>query len=167
MTKLIDQVRKHVEEVGDCWEWTGALQPCGSTPTINYNGRAGAVRRFLAIEAGMAVKGKVVTSKCGNPLCVCPEHVQVVTRRTLQQRIAKERRYQTNPVRLKKLSERARANSKLNLELVQQIREAEGKQRDIAKRFGISQPTVSVIKRGVTWRDYTNPFAQLIGGLNK
>lgn len=167
MTKLIEKVRKHIEEVGDCWEWYGALQTCGATPTIRYQGKTGAVRRMLAIEAGMAVEGKVVTSRCGNELCVCPDHLAVVTRKVLQKRITKKTRHQSNLVRMQKLAESARAHSNLNLELVQQIRDAEGSQRDIAKRFGISQATVSVIKRGLTWRDYSNPFAQLIGAVNK
>lgn len=166
-TRLIERVRARVEEIGDCWEWTGALQVCGSTPTMRHDGRAGAVRRFLAVEMGMNVTNKLATAKCDNPLCVCPDHIIVVSRKQLQQRLAKATRYQTNPLRMKRLSDKARAHSKLNPEIVQQIRDAEGKQRDIARAFGISQAAVSQIKRGRTWRDYTNPFAQLIGGLTK
>lgn len=38
---------------------------------------------------------------------------------------------------------------KVTLEMAEQIRLSEGRQVDIAKQFGISQPTVSAIKRGV------------------
>lgn len=42
--------------------------------------------------------------------------------------------------------------SKLTIELVDAIRSATGKQRDIARRFGISQSRVSAIKLGQSWR---------------
>jgi predicted XRE-type DNA-binding protein len=66
-----------------------------------------------------------------------------------------------------KISSVARQHAKLNEQLAEEIRQADGTQREIAKRFGVSQATVSVIKRGKTWRDYNNPFAQLIGATNK
>ncbi len=156
-----------VIEVGECWEWQGALQTNAPVPTMNFNGKVGPVRRHIAEHLGLPIEGKLATCNCGNALCVNPDHVVLVTRRKLQQRIAKEIRHAVNPVRMKRLADRARAHSKLTPEQVQAIREASGKQRDIAALFGVSQATVSSIKRGRTWRDYSNPFAQLIGGLTK
>jgi hypothetical protein len=167
MKELIERVRKHIEEIGDCWEWQGAMQSSAPTPMINYKRRCKPVRRVLAEAMGKPIQGKFVTCKCRNELCVNPDHLLVVTRKRLQEMLAKERNYQVNPVRMKKLADKARRNSKLTVELAAEIREAEGTQRAIAARYGITQATVSVIKRGKTWRDYSNPFAQLIGGLNK
>ena len=167
MTRLLERVKNKVVEVGDCWEWQGAMQTTSPVPTMNFEGKVKPVRRHLAEAMGLPVQGKLATYRCGNPLCVHPDHLMVITRKKLQQRIAKEFKHHTNPLRLKKLSDKARARSKLNMELAQAIRDAEGTQRDIAARFGITQATVSVIKRGVTWRDYTNPFTQLLGGLAK
>ena len=127
-------------------------------------GKVKPVRRHIAEAMGLPVQGKLATYRCGNPLCVHPDHLMVITRKKLQQRIAKEQSHQMNPLRRKKISDRARIHAKLTLEQAQAIRDAEGTQREIAKLFGITQATVSVIKRGVTWRDYTNPFTQLIGG---
>lgn len=167
MKELIERVRKHIEEIGDCWEWQGAMQSSAPTPMINYQRRCQPVRRLLAKEMGKVIDGKFVTCKCRNELCVNPDHLLVVTRKRLQELVSKERNYQISPVRMKKLADKARLHSKLTVELAAEVREAEGKQRDIAARYGISQATVSVIKRGKTWRDYSNPFAQLIGGLSK
>lgn len=165
MNKLLARIRKMVVEIGDCWEWQGALQHKSPVPTMNYGGSVKPVRRHIAEASGAVLAGKLATYSCGNQLCVNPDHVIVVTRRRLQQRTAKELKPQSNPMRIKKLSDIARARGKLTPELAQAIRDAEGTQRDIAARFGISQATVSVIKRGKTWRDYTNPFTQLIGKL--
>lgn len=167
MDELIERVRRHIDEVGDCWEWNGATQSNSPTPAINWKRKVQPVRRLLASELGKQITGKFVTCKCRNELCVNPDHLLVVTRKRLQEMVSKERNYQVSPVRMKKLADKARRNSKLTVELAAEIREAEGTQRQIAARFGISQATVSVIKRGKTWRDYSNPFAQLIGGLNK
>lgn len=163
MEDLIERIRKRIEEVGDCWEWTGALQPNAPTPVMRYHQRTSQVRRFIAEAQGKNLKGKLATCKCRNELCVNPEHVVVITRKRLQELLAKERQYQTNPVRMKKLAEKARAKSKLNQHLVEEIRSAEGSQREIALRYGITQAAVSSIKRGRTWKDYSNPFAGLFG----
>ena len=167
MDELIERVRRHIDEVGDCWEWNGAKQFNAPTPMINWKRKAQPVRRLLASEMGKQITGKFVTCKCRNELCVNPDHLLIVTRKRLQEMLAKERNYQVNPVRMKKLADKARLTSKLTAELAAEIREAEGTQRAIAARYGVTQSTVSVIKRGKTWRDYSNPFAQLIGGLNK
>jgi hypothetical protein len=164
--QLIERLRKHSEEVGECWEWHGATQTQAPTPMMRFNERSIPVRRAIAIARGMQIEGKLATHKCGNPLCVNPDHVTLVTRRKLQQRNALTIRYQTNPVRMQKLAQKARSKAKLTMELAEQIRQAEGTQREIAAAYGITQATVSVIKRGKTWRDYTNPWAGLIGGRN-
>jgi hypothetical protein len=167
VTPLQEFVKNRCIETEGCWEWAGAVQPHGSTPTMRHNGRVAGVRRFLAIDMGKEVKGKVVTHKCGNPACVNPEHLAVITRGKLQKRIAGERNYKTNPLRQKKIADKARENSKLNLSIVEQIRAADGSQRKIAAEYGITQATVSCIKSGRTWRDYSNPFAALVGALTR
>lgn len=163
MDDLIERIRRRIEEVGDCWEWTGALQPNAPTPVMRYGHRTSQVRRFIAQAQGKSLDGKVATCKCRNELCVNPEHVIVVTRKRLQELLAKEHKHQANPVRMKKLADKARLKSKLNPEQVEEIRNADGSQRSIARRYGITQAAVSSIKRGRTWKDYSNPFAGLFG----
>lgn len=165
MKELIERVRKRIDEVGDCWEWNGSMQSNSITPQMHYKNRVLPVRRILAAEMGLKIEGMLVTCKCRNELCVNPDHLMVVTRQKLSLMVAKRRNYNINPVTLKKLSDSSRRYAKLTPELAAEIREAEGVHRDIAARYGVSQPTVSSIKRGATWRDYTNPFSQLFKGL--
>lgn len=167
MEELIERIRRRIEEVGDCWEWQGALQPKAPTPVMRFKQRTSQVRRFIAEHQGKSLKGKLATCKCRNELCVNPDHVVVVTRKKLQEMVSQERQYTSNPVRMKKLAEKARAKSKLTPELVEEIRSADGPQRAIAMRYGITQAAVSSIKRGRTWKDYSNPFAGLFQGLLK
>lgn len=167
MMKLIERIKRLVIEVGDCWEWQGALQSRAPTPAMNFNGKVKGVRRHIAEQRGVNLEGKLATHSCGNELCVNPDHVIVVTRKRLQTRLAKEMKHQTNALRRKKLSDKARLYSKITAEIAEEIRNSDENQRVIAVRYGISQATVSSIKTGKTWRDYSNPFVQLIPGRTK
>lgn len=164
---IIDIIKERTIEVGDCWEWQGALQACGTTPTIRHKKRTMSVRRLIMEVQGYSLESKVATCTCANHLCVNPEHIEVITRKKLTKRVASQIRRSVNVIRMAKISTIARQHAKLNEQLAEEIRQAEGTQREIAKRFNVSQATVSVIKRGLTWRDYNNPFAQLIGSTNK
>ncbi len=167
MTPLQKHVKSKCEESGQCWDWNGAVQTHGQTPTMRHNGVVGSVRRFLAMDLGKSVEGKVVTQKCGNPMCVAPDHIAVMPRGELQRRISKTMNYKINTVRMKKISDKSRETSKLNEELVEQIRQSNQTQRIIAKAYGVTQATISCIKTGRTWRDYKNPFAAIVGALKR
>ena len=162
MNELIARIYKHVEEEGECWNWTGALQTCGTTPVMRWQGKVQSVRRAILLEHGPNQPHLLATYSCGNPMCVHPEHTMWAIRRTVQRRTTAEQGHQNNLVRCKKLADKARAKGKLTLELATAVREAEGVQHEIAARFGISQATVSAIKTGKTWRTYgASPFAGL------
>lgn len=165
MSRLIDTIKKHVVEEGDCWNWTGALQSPGVTPTMRWNGKVGSVRRFILLERdGKTPNAQphLATYSCSNPMCVHPEHTTWALRRTVQRRTTREQRHQSDIVRCKKLADKARTRAKLTPELAAAVREAEGVQHEIAVRFGISQATVSAIKTGRTWRTYgATPFSGL------
>jgi hypothetical protein len=159
---LIERVTTHVIEDGECWNWTGALQSCGSTPTMRWQDKIQAVRRLILLERGHAPNKMVATYTCGNSACVHPDHVAWAKRQVVQRRTTLEQGHQHDMLRRKKLADNARQRGKLTLELAEQVRQAEGNQYEIAARFGVSQATVSSIKLGKTWRTYgANPFAGL------
>ena len=159
---LIDTIKKHIVEDGECWNWVGALQACGATPTMRWNGKIGSVRRFLMLERGVNQPAMVATYRCGNEKCVHPEHATWAVRRTVQRRTVAETGYHIDVVRCKKLADSARKNAKLTMDVADQVRGAEGPQHEIAKRFGISQATVSRLKRNTIWKTYGgNPLAGL------
>lgn len=164
MTELTTRILKHVVEDGDCWNWTGALLNGKPAPIMRWNGAIGGVRRFILLDRRVVrpTKGAwVATYTCGNPLCVSPEHTAWALRRTVQQRSVDTLQYHQDVIRRKNLSDKARARGKLTMEEALAVRNAEGTQRVIAAQFGVSQATVSAIKRGDTWRSYSNPFAGL------
>lgn len=164
MTWLVEYLQARSDEVGDCWEWNRAVQGKGQIPVMRYQGRAQQVRRVIAVETGMWLQGRLATCRCANMRCVNPEHVTTVTRQQLQKRTAKATGMHMSPARCRKLAQSARRTGKLTEAQVAEIRAIEGvTQRDIAKMYGITQPTVSAIRRGVKWKDYSNPWLQLMG----
>jgi hypothetical protein len=162
MQHLLARIQSRTEEVGDCWEWQGALQAYSRVPVMSHKGKHQCVRRWVAQAVGHDVEGKVVTYRCGNNLCVNPEHLQLMTKSALHQRVSRQQVHKINMANRIRIAEARRANAKLTPEQVQAIRDDPRLQREIAKDYGITQPTVSSIKRGEIWRDYTNPFIQLI-----
>lgn len=161
MNDLLARVQARCIEVGDCWEWQGATNSC-STPVFRWGGKTASVRRVLLVEyRGVSLNARVATYKCGNSMCVNPEHIESITRTRLSKRAAVS--IPTNMLWQSKLASHARKRSRLTPELVAEIRAAEGTQRQIATQFGICQATVSYIRANKVWRDYTNPFAQLFG----
>lgn len=166
LQEAVQWVYERCVEVGDCWEWQGAtLSVRGNTPVMRWYRQHITVRRMLATLRGMPVEGRLVTSRCCNEMCVSPEHLQVLTRKQLQQRTARVTQMHLDPARARKLALAARKKSKLTEDQVAAIRAAEGAtQRELAERFNITQASVSAIRRGVKWKDYRNPWLGLMGG---
>jgi hypothetical protein len=159
---LLEKIRDKIVEEGDCWNWTGAVQTCGSVPTMNHKGKVGAVRRFILEDQGVELGKRLASYTCGNPQCVNPAHTAPISRRALQLRLVEEHGYASNPVRRKRLADNARKRAKITAEIAEQIRNGEGTQRERAERFGVSQSVVSRIVLGKGWRTYGgNPFAGL------
>lgn len=162
MSQLIERIRSRCEEVGECWEWQGALQKVSRTPVIRHSGNARCVRRVIAEGQGHNIVDKVVTYKCGNKLCCNPDHLAVMTKTALQKRTNKHHVRYMSLSRRQRVAEAKRATAKLTPQQVEAIREDTRPQRAIAKAYGISQTTVSRIKRGEMWRNYTSPFIHLL-----
>jgi DNA-binding CsgD family transcriptional regulator len=160
---LLEYLRARSDEVGQCWEWTGALQGPRGAPVMRHDGVAQPVRRVIAEQLGLPVRSRMATVRCCNNLCVNPAHVVVLTRKQLQQRTAKVTQLHADPLRCRKLAQTARRTAKLTEAQVIEIRSLDGlTQRQIAAQYGVSQSTVSAIRRGVKWKDYSNPWLQLL-----
>ena len=113
-----------------CWQWTGTRNEAGYGQ-IGVEGRTMYAHRF-AYEAfvGPIPDGLVVDHLCGDPSCVNPQHLEVVPQAT---------------------NVRRGGLARLTPELASEIREATGTQGSIAKRYGVSQGMVSMIKNGQRW----------------
>lgn len=147
-----------------CMNWVGAVQSACKSPIMRKGTAHGmSLRRWMLEESlGRKLQGSNVASyTCGNVRCVRLEHLAEITRKELQQRNNSMMDAASQLRKSYRIVLKARRRSKLSAELARQIEMADGSQREIARRFGVSQTTVGSIKRGMTWRDMSNPFLRL------
>lgn len=160
MSVLIERIRERMIEEGDCWIWQGRTSDSG-LPRMNYGGRRDAmVRRLIAEERRPIPKGWVASPRCGNPMCVNPEHVIVVTIKQARERAAKRGAYQ-NQRRVMLAAETNRARSHITEEMVAQIKAAPSSPA-ASRLTGVSVGHAWSIRAGHARRDYRNPFEGLM-----
>lgn len=129
--------------VTDCWEWTRGRTSRGYG-VIRYGGKQTLAHRFsYEYYVGEIPKGKSVLHLCDNPPCVNPEHLVLGTQLDNMRDCMAKGRY---------VCGERHKHSKLNNDLVLAIRASSGSQRQIAKRFGTSQPTVCEVKTRKRWK---------------
>lgn len=97
---------------------------------------------------------QVVTTTCKNVRCINPNHLRVVSMKSVF-KISKEG-YE-NFVRSAKLSANARATrAKLNMDQAREIRMSTKTHRELALEYGVNKATITSIKAGRTWKETGN-----------
>lgn len=79
---LAERLWPRVDKSADCWEWTGAKTTRGGYGHLRFRGVTHRVHRVAwELTNGPIPDGLVIDHICRNPLCVRPDHLQVVTPR--------------------------------------------------------------------------------------
>lgn len=160
MTMLTDEQRQRrfwsrVQKSDGCWTWTGSKDGDG----YGFVGRDRAHRFSYELANGPIPKGLCVLHTCDNPPCVRPDHLFLGTHAdNVADRHAKGRDSHKPrvPVRIGE----AQPMAKLTNAVVAEIRAAYAtgtSTRDLAKRHGVSQPTISRVVRGRLWTAAPGP----------
>ena len=131
-----------VDKSETCWIWTGSSRRGYGCFLMNRQ-RFQAHRFSWKLKNGDIPTGKLVLHKCDNPPCVNPDHLflgnQLLNRADC---VLKGRQARGSGSGMAKLTE----------ELVLAIRAADGTQRSIARRFGVSASNVNFILSRATWK---------------
>jgi hypothetical protein len=134
----------YVDVSGDCWEWQGARGSKGYGAFQLRTRQETAHRVAWRLHFGPIPEGLFVCHSCDNPPCVNPAHLFLGTPAdNAADREVKGRR--------KSLVGERHQNAKLTWADVCEVRRlyADGLlQRQIAERFGVTQPLVSMILSG-------------------
>lgn len=163
ISELLERVyARCVPDEHGCMRWQGATQSAGRSPVIREGKTAISLRRrMLEMSFGRSLGPLIATYRCGNRECVKLEHLGAISRSKLQKRNQTEMDAGQRARKSHRIGVKARQRAKLSTELAREIRAANEPQREIARRFGVSQATVCAIRRGATWRDLSDPFARL------
>jgi hypothetical protein len=129
----------------DCWEWQGTRDQDGYGRISVQRKTMAAHRLAFELGHGVSADGLHVCHSCDNPGCCNPAHLFLGTNtENHKDKVSKGRQACGE-----------QANSVLTDHQVRKIRRLAATgvfQREIALRFGISQPNVGYICRRDTWR---------------
>lgn len=157
---LIDKLRHRCREEGDCLIWTGRH----SVSNVPRLGNA-SLRRLIYAEANGPFQDRfLVTTTCGNALCINPEHLKTTTKSAVLKRA-----YATSDLAVRRSitsTRTARANAKLSIEAAREIRASGETIKVLAARYGVHQSLISFVRRGQAWKESAaaNPFQGLMQG---
>ena len=158
-THTITTLKERTIEDGDCWEWQGYC--AYGTPSVCHQGKMISVRRLFTQLLGNIVRDGYYVPKCGNGLCVNPEHTTYNDPKQHMKKAA--RKALQSPTRRLKIQIHKRAtNAKLTQEKADEIRCSEGPSRLIAEKYGVNKSVVCRIRAGKAWVNLSNPFAGLM-----
>lgn len=159
--RLWERVAWAGKTADECWPWTGYTNPDGYGIIGVANGYNQGTHRVAYTWAfGEMPPGSLVLHRCDNPPCCNPSHLFLGNdQANSDDKVAKNRhaRGPSLAARVVATTPRGeqRARAKLSDEAVRTIRReiAEGltSRRELARRFGVSLPTVLYVLKGKTW----------------
>lgn len=128
----------------ECWPWKGVIHTTGyGSFRIGSKFQAYAHRISYELFVGDIPEGTFVCHKCDNRPCCNPDHLFLGSSADNSRDMVKKGR-QSFGVR--------RPKSKLNDELVREIRSSPLSQGKLAKIYGVNPSIISMVVRRKTWR---------------
>jgi len=152
-------LRAHIESQcvreGGHMIWAGNWDRARRT-IIKIDGQRYDVRReWWRLKSGQRPRlGDSITPMCEHEKCMT--HLQQTTR-------AGEPGHKHNLAARKKIAEQKRSRSKHGPELIALVKASDKSYKQIAKETGVALSTVGAIRSGRLWRDFSNPWAGLMG----
>ena len=133
---------ERVTESG-CWMWTAAIFPARGYGAFCFEDEQLAHRVAWRLYRGSIPEGMFVLHRCDVPACVNPDHLF----------LGDQTENMADKVRKGRQSKGAGTGSaKIVEDKVAAIIADGRKQKEIASEYGVSQSTVSAIKRRKTWK---------------
>lgn len=131
-----------------CLEWTGFCDPVGRYGRVKRGRKNFWTHRYaFQLANGRAPIGNVLHT-CDNPPCCEPSHLREGNaKQNMQEAVARGRMASGERV-----GGAVMTRTKVR-ELRRLLAAGDHSQAELGEMFGISQPAVSKIKRGLTWRD--------------
>lgn len=158
----LESIKDRCDEVADCWLWKNATTQ-GGYPIVKVRGcGCRFVRRVVLDLLGRpAMPRQPVVTTCGEKRCVNPAHLRASTIAAVSQAAAAKGAF-SGVARAAKIAAFRRAESaKLDIDKAREIRLSSESGPVLAARFGVNKSVINSIKRGTSWKDYSNPYLAL------
>lgn len=142
--------KKYEIQKSGCWIWTAGTRQNGKGTHYprhwTDDGKSIGAHRFsFELAHGPIASSMYVCHKCDTPMCVNPNHLFVGTHLDNMKDMVKKGRSFSGRGESKK------GRAKLTNQQAQQIRQMDISQAKLAVMFGVSQTTISRIKRGESY----------------
>jgi hypothetical protein len=164
--KTLGWFMERCREDCDCMLWTQSQDGGGrpkltvrrddtrSTQTVQPR------REVWKLVNGEIPQGRYVTAKCGNRLCLNPDHLELITRGEATRRTAKRADTQ---MRRHIGGLKSRERSERDMSIARYIRSSDKTGAALARELNMPPTTVSAIKLNKRWKETQgNPFAGLM-----
>lgn len=159
---LAERFARHVQPGApdDCWLWTGSLNTNGYGSIYNGRrrgqGKRGVAAHRVAWELahGTIPPAMGVLHRCDNPPCVNPSHLFLGRQRENVRDMMEKGR--------DGFSGERNPHARLTDAQIQEIRTSTEPGRAIAKRLGVSCPTISEVRRRKLWKHVTAVAAETV-----
>lgn len=121
-----------------CWTWQGAVTARWGYGCFNIGGNVRGAHKLAWLLTNGSTEELCVLHRCDNRLCVNPAHLFLGTKKDNAEDKVAKRRHPT----------------KLTVEQVREIKAApkEVMGKDLALKYGVSDSSISAIRRGDKWR---------------
>lgn len=155
--EFLEHVRQrcHITEEG-CWLFRGALNASGHPAFKGGSGR----RQVWQAAKGSLQRNLLVTPKCLNPSCLCPDHLVLTTKS-----VVSTKANQSIAIRSMKAmtsARYARSKGKLTMEKARAIRASSATCKELGEEYGVHFSLISAVRVGKVWREtLVNPFSGL------
>jgi len=139
LSRLLSKILQN----NNCWIFQGQCNKYGYG-LFWFEGKSQRAHRIsYFLHKGKIPNGLIVCHSCDNPPCINPDHLFLGTRLHNNQDAVHKQRHAFGE---------KNGKAKITEEIAHAIKYADGKQYEIAKRFGVTQPVVSKIKKGTRWK---------------
>ena len=161
-TLALTLVCDRTEEYGDCNLWTGATTERGY-PIHKLAGHSCQLvrRTVFRLCGGVLVPRQPIDVCCGEVRCLNFAHMFQSSTQAVAKKAAKRGAW-SSPVRAARIANARRGTMKLDMQKAAEIRNSEDSGPVLAARYGVNRSLVNNIKRGAAWKDYSNPYLQLM-----